>query len=71
MLIIIGKPDCKYCEKAKDYCEKNSLTYSYYDMTKSSEMRDLVVNMGAEAVPQIFDGFKHIGGFTELTEYFK
>lgn len=71
MISIIGKPNCKYCERAKEFCDTHEIPYEYFDMTESTEMRDLVVNMGAETVPQIFDGFKHIGGFTELTEYFK
>jgi len=70
MLIIIGKPNCSYCTKAKDHCDKNGVVYEYFDMTtNNSAVRDLVVAMGAESVPQIFDGFHHVGGYTELLEY--
>ena len=69
MLILIGKPNCTYCEKAKDYCDKREIPYEYFDMSEHTEVKDLVVAMGAETVPQIFDGFKHIGGYEELLEY--
>ena len=69
MLTIIGKPNCKFCTKAKDFCEANEITYKYFDMTDHPTVRDLIVNMGAESVPQIFDGFTHIGGYDELVRY--
>ena len=69
MLIIIGKPNCKYCEKAKDYCNSKEIAYEYFDMAEHTEVKDLVVAMGAETVPQIFDGFSHVGGYEELVKY--
>lgn len=69
MLIIIGKPNCEYCEKAKTYCNSKELAYEYFDMTDHPTVRNLVVGMGAETVPQIFDGFEHIGGYEELIRY--
>ncbi len=70
MLVIVGRPKCDYCTKAKEHCEKNGVIYEYFDMTDNDgAIRNLVVAMGATTVPQIFDGFHHIGGYTELLQY--
>jgi len=69
MIVIIGKPNCKFCVKAEDHCEEKGIPYEYFDMTDHPTVRDLIMSMGAESVPQIFDGFKHIGGYTELVQY--
>ena len=71
--IIYSKPLCPYCEMAKKLLKEKNVTYKELTIgidiskEKAFEERDLTFT----TVPQIvLDGI-HIGGYTELVEFFK
>lgn len=75
---VYGKPNCPYCEKAKNLLDSKKLGYVYKDVTSDSqalgEMTFKVTkNLGAppRTVPQIFKGDLYIGGFDKLQDSFK
>lgn len=35
MYLIIGKPDCKYCDEAKKLASSRNIDYAYIDLTES------------------------------------
>jgi len=65
---IFGTNTCKYCQKAKELCDKYGLTYSYYNIDEDFASFDhLVSRIGKwNTVPQIFMGAKHVGGYDDL-----
>lgn len=66
---IYGKGSCEYCIKAKELLRELELAYIYIDIGINPQCKEFVLNAGAETVPQIFDGFKHIGGYEDLVKY--
>jgi len=71
-VIIYGKPNCPFCERAKSLCQAQNRSYEYQtvgvDITK--EQLEEKVGRPIRTVPQIFimeDGFaEYVGGFQEL-----
>tara|TARA_Y100000593_G_scaffold37982_1_gene73718 strand:- start:8611 stop:8895 length:285 start_codon:yes stop_codon:yes gene_type:complete len=82
--IVYGKPNCPYCQRTKvllDF-EKNKggeIQYTYIDIMdpENKGFYDFVIGAGHKSVPQIYlehplgINYQHIGGFSELVEYFK
>jgi glutaredoxin 3 len=71
-VLVYSKKPCPYCEQAKNLLTKKGFNYAELDVTRPDvldQLRDLVP--GVKTVPQIFIDGNHIGGYTELVEYFK
>ena len=69
-LVIYGKANCPWCDKAKDLAEFYDIRYDYKDVGKKDileEMKFLVP--GAKTVPQILIDSIAIGGYQEFKEY--
>lgn len=81
MFTVYSKPNCTFCNQAKQLLASKSLAYKEVEIdvgqqqllgktyVPASELKEKVPT--ARTVPQIFDGETHIGGFTELKEYLK
>jgi glutaredoxin 3 len=72
VVLVYSKKPCPYCEQAKTLLTKKGFNYTELDVTRPDvldQLRDLVP--GVKTVPQIFIDGNHIGGYTELVEYFK
>ena len=71
--IIYSKPLCPYCEMAKKLLEKEKVTYKELtigiDISKEKAFEELDTTF--TTVPQIVIDGIHIGGYTELVEFFK
>lgn len=70
MVIIYGKPNCIYCERAKNLLSGLMIQYEYKDISDPNirdELLDLVP--AAKTVPQIWVGDSYIGGYIELVDY--
>jgi len=71
--IIYSKLLCPYCEMAKKLLEKEKVTYKEIiigvDLTKKEAFEELDTTF--TTVPQIVVDGIHIGGYTELVEFFK
>jgi glutaredoxin len=71
MIIIYGKPDCGYCTKAKKLADDIGVVYEYRDVFDGDNMMEMMeAAPGAKTVPQIFEGFRYIGGYTEFYQEF-
>lgn len=77
--IIIGKPGCPYCTRAKDLLESKNIGFTYRDIQQvnSGDIAKLERIAGGDfyTVPQIFKykqggGLDYVGGYTELRESF-
>lgn len=71
---IYGKQNCIYCLSAKDLCERKGIEYEYIDifndLTEGERNHYLnVIVPGIRSVPQIFNGWEHIGGFDKFKEW--
>ena len=71
MIVVYGKPKCKYCDMAKQLLDAKCIAFEYVDVEEDDDALALIVSSGYTTVPQIFEGGKHIGGYTELDHYIK
>ncbi|KPK71099.1 MAG: glutaredoxin [Acidithiobacillales bacterium SM23_46] len=62
---------CPLCERAKNLLKKYGIGYDEVrvDTDRAGLKEMLEATNHARTVPQIFVDGKHIGGFTELTEF--
>lgn len=52
---VYGKPNCPYCDRAKDLLESKGIEYKYIDVTQNPDaLRFIKEEMGMRTVPQIF-----------------
>lgn len=64
---IFTRPGCGYCIAAKRVLIEHNLSYVEYDLSVPEHQKALRRrHPQARAVPQIFVGKQHIGGFDEL-----
>ena len=65
---VFSAPDCGYCRRAKELLEAKGLAYEELDIAADPAHRaDLQRRLPrARAIPQIFIGGAHIGGYEDL-----
>lgn len=70
MIIIYGKPQCPFCEKAKNLCDQRGFKYEYKSLGTDYTKEELLENFpGARTVPQITINGEKIGGYDQFTAY--
>lgn len=70
MIEIYGKPQCSYCERAKQLCETRGFKYTYKSLGTDYTREELLEQFpNARTVPQIVVNGTKIGGYTELINY--
>lgn len=69
-VLIYGKSDCIYCDKALEACDYHGLAYSYKSVSHEVYLKELKEKLpDVKTVPQIWVDDKHIGGYTEFLTY--
>lgn len=54
-VVVYGKPDCPYCEKAKSILDNKNIEYTYLDISEDQEAFNYIkFEKGFATVPQIF-----------------
>lgn len=68
--VIIGQPNCVYCQKAKALLMEKYSDYQYFDIVNQPWIRELFSMSNLKTVPQIFGPQGDlIGGYEELEMY--
>lgn len=72
MIYIYGTEQCPYCVKAKKLASSLGIEFEYKDVTSSKELQAEFKQMfpGKTSVPQIRDGERYVGGYTEFNREF-
>jgi glutaredoxin len=70
MITLYSKPNCPYCEQAKDWLTKNDIDYTVLDINEDRIAKDFLVSSGHKTVPQIYVGTRLLveGGFAGLSK---
>ena len=64
---IFSSPDCGYCNHAKDLLRKKGLAFEDLDVSDDTHRQDFIERLPrVRAIPQIFIGGDHIGGYEDL-----
>lgn len=73
MIKIFSKPNCPFCERAKQYLENLEIEYDAIDITKNPMAHSFIVREGHRTVPQFYQDDKLLfeGGYTELVKHSK
>ena len=73
MIEIYGTDNCVFCDKAKELSETYNKEYTYIDVTETEDTTAAFFKKfpNVRTVPQIVWEGKHIGGYTELSEWLK
>lgn len=69
--VVWSKYHCPFCDQAKALLEQKGINFEERKIGDGYTKEDLLEAVpNARSVPQIFLGEQHIGGFTELKQYF-
>ena len=73
MIEIYGTDNCVFWAKAKELSETYNKEYTYIDVTETEDITAAFFKKfpNVRTVPQIVWEGKHIGGYTELSEWLK
>jgi len=70
MILIYGKPQCPFCEKAKNLCEQRGYQYEYLTLDEDYTKEQLLETFpGARTVPQIVVNGLKVGTYDQFTQY--
>lgn len=68
---IYTKDYCPYCRAAKQMLSARGICYVEHDVQgNDAKLQEMINRSGRFTVPQIFFGDQHIGGHSDLVEYF-
>ena len=71
-ITIYSKDYCPYCKAAKQILDAKGLSYTEVDVLKQPErLSEMLERSQRRTVPQIFFDDEHIGGYTELVDYYR
>lgn len=69
---IWGRPNCQWCERAKEFIASKGLDYKYIELTPDNLEEFNRLTDEAKTVPQIFDFFgNRIGTYEHLIHDFE
>lgn len=67
MITVYSKPQCPFCDRAKQLLESRGVEYTVIDVSANPEAREYLVDQGLRSVPQIYRGTTLIpGGYQGL-----
>lgn len=67
MIKVYSKPNCQFCDMAKQLLESKGVAYESVDISVDSTARQMLMDAGFRSVPQIYNGTQHIpGGYQGL-----
>ena len=71
MIYVYGRPDCTFCDQAKELLDETGLDYQYIDIKEHTAARDMMRMRGHATVPQVYNGDISIGGYTDMKAWLK
>ena len=67
MITIYGRPNCSWCDKAKDLATSYQLKYEYRSTDSDAILNELKLRLpNVKTVPQIWWYEKYIGGYEDF-----
>ena len=69
---IYSKDYCPYCKAAKQILDNKGIEYTEIDVLQQPEkLAEMLERSQQRTVPQIFFDDQHIGGYTDLVDYYR
>lgn len=70
MFVIVSKPDCPWCDKAKSLLRSREESFSEFSVAEHPILRDFLYANGMKTVPQIWYKGDLVGMYTDLEDWF-
>lgn len=70
-IVVLGKYNCRWCDKVTDLIEAKGLTYFGINVENSRGVSDFLTESGLTTVPQVYINGERIGGYEETVRYFE
>lgn len=67
--VILSKPECKWCDKAKSALQQAELEYVELDIYQNTDLQSFMIHSGLLTVPQVFRNGHLIGGYSDLEDF--
>ena len=69
-IVVYGRQDCPYCDKAKAYLNELNSEYQYIDITfwAKPEREAFKTKYNVKTVPVIVIDGKYVGGYNDLVQ---
>ena len=71
MYTILGRPNCKWCDKAKDLLDSKQIAYKYVDLPTEIWVAAIMMKAGYHQVPLVIYQTEVVGGYVDLEARFK
>ena len=70
MISLYSKPNCPYCDQAKNWFSENDISYTVVDISQDNQAKEFMVSSGHKTVPQIYVGSRLLveGGWSGLSK---
>lgn len=69
MWYLITKPDCEWCDKAKEFITERGEGFVAFSYDDHPMILKLMMFAGLKSVPQIWCGTEYVGGYTDLVKW--
>ena len=66
MFYICGRPDCVWCQRAKDFLLERAEPFQYIEITPDNLSIFQANTLGAKTVPQILWDHRLVGGYDDM-----
>lgn len=68
---IYGRPNCQWCDAAKDFLNRRGWNYTYRNLfaMAPTEAQSVITESGMKSVPIVKVGDIYIGGYDQLEAY--
>jgi glutaredoxin len=60
-VVVYSKPNCSYCEDAKNILKSRKISYKVVDVSVDKEALKMLKDEGFKSVPQIYVDGVHVG----------
>ena len=64
-IVMLGTPDCKYCQMAREFFSKHNLNYTEYNIETSDKHMQMFYLLGGKGTPLIIINKQVIHGYDE------
>lgn len=71
MFYLITKPDCIWCDRAKELLDSKDECYEAHFFTEHPMIVKLMFEANLKSVPQIWKDSVYIGGYEDLVDWYK
>ena len=64
--VILSKPECLYCQKAKDLLHEHYLEFREFNVLEHPSLYEFLTSQGLTTVPQLYENGFYVGGYQDF-----